>query len=105
MSGGRCPANVRLKQQPRPRPVTRRRTTFERGRGSRGWRSALWAGSAPRCDAAFADGGPKLLINTITQLTGLPIQHFLQIDFTGFKGMVNALGGVDVCLSLDPPLR
>jgi len=52
-----------------------------------------------KLNAAFADGGPKLLINTITQLTGLPIQHFLQIDFTGFKGMVNALGGVDVCLS------
>jgi LCP family protein required for cell wall assembly len=52
-----------------------------------------------KLNAAFADGGPKLLINTITQLTGLPIGHFLQIDFTGFKGMVNALGGVDVCLS------
>jgi len=59
----------------------------------------LRAAHRDKLNAAFADGGPKLLINTITQLTGLPIQHFLQIDFTGFKGMVNALGGVDVCLS------
>lgn len=52
-----------------------------------------------KLNAAFAEGGPPLLIATIEHLTNIKIDHFLQIDFSGFKGMVNKLGGVDVCLT------
>ena len=52
-----------------------------------------------KLNSAFSEGGPSLLIATIEKLTDVRIDHFLQIDFTGFKGMVNELGGVDVCLT------
>ena len=54
-----------------------------------------------KLNSAFAVGGPKLLVATIEQLTNIRVDHFLQIDFSGFKGMVNKLGGVDVCLRHD----
>ena len=52
-----------------------------------------------KLNSAFAEGGPALLIATVEQLTDVRVDHFLQIDFAGFKGMVNKLGGVDVCLT------
>ncbi len=38
--------------------------------------------------------GPTLLVQTIQDNFGIPINHVLQVDFAGFKGAVNALGGV-----------
>jgi LCP family protein required for cell wall assembly len=52
-----------------------------------------------KLNSAFSEGGAPLLIATIENLTRVRINHFLQVDFTGFKGMVNKLGGVDVCLT------
>lgn len=52
-----------------------------------------------KLNSAFAEGGAPLLILTIEKLSGVRVDHFLQMDFTGFKGMVDKLGGVDVCLT------
>lgn len=52
-------------------------------------------------NAAFAIGGPICTIKTIKAETGITINHFIVVDFKGFKNVVNALGGVDVCLSTD----
>ena len=52
-----------------------------------------------RLNHAFSEGGPKLLVETIQNLTGVRIDHYLQVDFNGFQSMVDKLGGVDVCLS------
>ncbi|MCU1592660.1 MAG: cell envelope-related transcriptional attenuator [Frankiales bacterium] len=52
-----------------------------------------------KLNSAFSEGGPPLLTATIETLTNIRIDHFLSIDFTGFKGMVNQVGGVDVCLT------
>ncbi|MGZ6827603.1 MAG: LCP family protein, partial [Mycobacteriales bacterium] len=52
-----------------------------------------------KLNSAFSLGGPALLIATIEKLSNIRVDHFLQIDFSGFKGMVNKLGGVDVCLT------
>ncbi len=46
-----------------------------------------------RINAAY-DGGPDLLIETIEQDLGIPINHYVAVNFPGFSGMVNALGGV-----------
>lgn len=46
-----------------------------------------------RINAAY-DSGPDLLIQTIEQDLGIPINHYMAVDFPGFSGMVNALGGV-----------
>ena len=46
-----------------------------------------------RINAAF-NSGPDLLIQTIEQDLSIPINHYASVDFPGFSGMVNALGGV-----------
>ncbi len=64
--------------------------------------------STPRhskINAAFAIGGTSgdvsgaaaCTIKTVEQSTGLRIDHFMSVDFQGFKGMVNALDGIEVC--------
>jgi LCP family protein required for cell wall assembly len=52
-----------------------------------------------RFNAAFSIGGPGCTVKTVEQLTDVFIDHFVVVDFRGFEGMVDALGGVDVCLS------
>lgn len=42
--------------------------------------------------------GPQSVIDTVQQLTGVPINHYLEIDLKGFRNMVNEVGGVEVCL-------
>jgi LCP family protein required for cell wall assembly len=48
-------------------------------------------------------GGPSCLIRTVTDFTGIPINHFIQVDFAGFIDIVDSLGGVT--LFLDEPIR
>jgi LCP family protein required for cell wall assembly len=43
--------------------------------------------------------GARLLVKTIENLTGLSVDHFVQIDLLGFYRISNAIGGVDVCLN------
>ena len=50
-----------------------------------------------RINSAFNDG-PDILVQTLQQELGLPINHYVEIDFSGFKSLVDALGGVQVCV-------
>lgn len=47
---------------------------------------------------AYQFGGPDLTVATIKQATGVAIDHYIEVNFYGFVNMVNALGGVDVCV-------
>ena len=47
-----------------------------------------------KVNAAFADGGDRLLIATLRNYFGVKIDHFFEINFRGFSDMVNAAGGV-----------
>lgn len=49
-------------------------------------------------NAAYDAGGAACLKKTLETLTGLRIQHTVEVDFAGFKKMVDALGGVEVTL-------
>lgn len=49
-------------------------------------------------NAAYATGGPACTQRTVEQLTGIHIDHFVVVDFAGFTSMVDALGGVEVCV-------
>lgn len=49
-----------------------------------------------RINAAYAFGGPDLLVQTVQAATGLPIHHYLEVGFADFASVVDALGGVDV---------
>jgi LCP family protein required for cell wall assembly len=49
-------------------------------------------------NAAYAVGGPACTIKTVEELTDVRVNHFVVIDFNGFKKMVDALDGVEVCV-------
>lgn len=49
-----------------------------------------------RINAAYNDG-PAVLVQTVQQALGIPVHHYVEIDFVGFKTLVEALGGVEVC--------
>jgi LCP family protein required for cell wall assembly len=51
-----------------------------------------------KLNAAYAFGGPKLLIQTVQNVTGLRVDHFMSIGFGGLVGVVNDVGGVNLCL-------
>jgi LCP family protein required for cell wall assembly len=53
--------------------------------------------STTKINAAFAYGGPKLLVKTIEQDTGLRIDHYVEVGFGGFVNAVDAVGGVTIC--------
>jgi LCP family protein required for cell wall assembly len=50
-----------------------------------------------KLNSAYAVGGPKCLVKVIQKLSGLSVNRFMAVDFTGFSKMVDALGGVEVC--------
>ncbi|MBM7861309.1 LCP family protein [Lentzea nigeriaca] len=48
-------------------------------------------------NSIYNDGGPECVTNMMTQLSGLKINHFVSIDFVGFREMSTAIGGVQIC--------
>ena len=54
-----------------------------------------------KINAAYAFGGAKLLTQTVEQVTGVHVDGYLEIGFAGFAGVVDSLGGVDVCVPFD----
>ncbi len=59
-----------------------------------------------KLNASFAFGGAPLLTQTVEIATGLRIDHYAEIGFSGFASVVDALGGIDVCVpqAIDDPL-
>ena len=57
--------------------------------------------SQNKLNAAFAFGGAPLLVRTVEGKTNLKIDHYVEISFAGFAGMVDSLGGIDVCSKVD----
>ncbi len=59
-----------------------------------------------KINAAFSMGGASLLAETVEQATGLRVNHYAEIGFSGFAGLVDGLGGVTVCpkAPIDDPL-
>ena len=55
-----------------------------------------------KLNAAYALGGPKLMTQTVEQATGLRMDGYLEIGFAGFANIVDAVGGVQICL--DQPM-
>lgn len=50
-----------------------------------------------KINSAFAIGGASLLTQTVEQATGLRLDHYAEIGFSGFAVLVDALGGITVC--------
>lgn len=49
-----------------------------------------------KVNAAYALGGPDLMVDTISSATGIPVNHYLEVDFGGFAHIVDALGGIEI---------
>ncbi len=54
-----------------------------------------------KINSAFNWGGAPLLIQTFEEMSGLRIDHYVEINFVGFVRMVDALGGVEICTKKD----
>ncbi|MGW2949602.1 LCP family protein [Streptomyces eurythermus] len=52
-------------------------------------------------NTAYELGGPVCAVKTVETLTGVRMDHYLEIDFSGFARLVDALGGVDVTTGQD----
>lgn len=63
--------------------------------------SGAFAGGYGMINSAL-DGGPACSVRAVEQISNVRVDHFVQLDFDGFASMVDALGGVDVCL--DEPM-
>ncbi|MER5944900.1 LCP family protein [Streptomyces sp. NPDC001904] len=55
-------------------------------------------GRQTKLNAAYAEDGPELLVRTVEYNTGLHIDHYAEIGFGGFAGIVDAVGGVEMNL-------
>jgi len=51
---------------------------------------------ADKINAAYAIGGPALAIQTVENLTGLPLNHVIVVDFATFKEVIDAVGGITI---------
>lgn len=54
-----------------------------------------------KINSAYSYGGPALLVQTVEQLSGLTIDHYVEVGMSGVSSMVDAVGGVNVCLDYD----
>ncbi len=63
-------------------------------------------GQVEQINATFAYGGPGCLWKTVEQTTGMRIDHFIELNFTGFEHVINDIGGVNICLpfAINDPL-
>lgn len=55
-------------------------------------------GQVEQINATFAMGGPGCLWKTVEQTTHIRLDHFMELNFTGFESVINDLGGVRICL-------
>ncbi len=67
------------------------------------WVSIAGTSRDARINKAFELGGPSMLIETIETEFEIPINHYVNVDFAGFQGLVSAVGSVDVYF--DAPAR
>ena len=59
------------------------------------------AATHSKINSAFNWGGAPLLIQTFEEMSGLRIDHYIEVNFVGFVRMVDALGGVEICTKKD----
>ncbi|MPZ88779.1 MAG: hypothetical protein GEU81_12040 [Nitriliruptorales bacterium] len=59
-------------------------------------------GSEGRINSAFSTGGPDCLVETVSGASGIPVSHYMEMNFAGFIQLVDAAGGVTIFL--DEPM-
>jgi LCP family protein required for cell wall assembly len=61
------------------------------------WVEIAGTGESGKINGAY-NAGPQRLAQTVTQSLGIPINHYVEVNFAGFTTMVDAIGGVEVCV-------
>ncbi len=54
-----------------------------------------------KINASYAIGGPELLVQTVENLSGMTVDHYLEISMFGVQDLVDAVGGINLCLDYD----
>ncbi|SEE97995.1 LCP family protein [Ruania alba] len=54
-----------------------------------------------KLNASYSYGGPELLVETVQSLTGIEVDHYVEIGMGGVADIVDAVGGVELCLDYD----
>lgn len=54
-----------------------------------------------KLNAAYSLGGASYMVETVSKLAGVPISHYAEVNFDGFKDIVDALGGVEVNVPME----
>nr|MDQ6909722.1 LCP family protein [Actinomycetota bacterium] len=49
-----------------------------------------------RVNSSFSSGGPNGLVNTVQQALGVTLTHYVEVDFVGFRDIVNTVGGISI---------
>ncbi len=60
------------------------------------WVEIAGTGESAKINSAFNEGSERL-VQTVTQSLGIPINHYVEIDFAGFQRLVDEIGGVEIC--------
>ncbi|MGW0994044.1 LCP family protein [Streptomyces sp. NPDC002520] len=79
---------------PRDTLVTRPECTAKDG-------SALPSAKRVMFNSVYSQAGPACVVKTVEEMSGVRMDHFVEIDFAGFKGLVDAIGGVTVTVDQD----
>ncbi|WP_229072892.1 LCP family protein [Actinoplanes sp. DH11] len=58
-----------------------------------------WAGGKTKINSAYAWGGAPLVVQVVSHLTGLRIDHVVRVDFAGIRTITDVVGGVDVTVA------
>ncbi|MET9430453.1 MULTISPECIES: LCP family protein [unclassified Streptomyces] len=74
---------------PRDTIVERPDCTDKTGRAVPGQRKAMF-------NTAYEVGGPACAVKTVEAMSGIRMDHYIEVDFTGFKKLIDELGGVEV---------
>ena len=61
------------------------------------WVEIAGTGKSQRINTAYNES-PERLASTVSQSLGIPIHHYVEVDFAGFKEIVDELGGVNICV-------
>jgi LCP family protein required for cell wall assembly len=61
------------------------------------WVEIAGTGKSQRINTAYNDGAERLAA-TVSESLGIPVHHYVEVDFVGFKNIIQDLGGVEVCV-------
>ncbi|MEV6653038.1 LCP family protein [Streptomyces sp. NPDC051219] len=74
---------------PRDTMVSRPPCTTEEGKADPGGRRVMF-------NESYTTGGPACAVKTVEQMSGMRMDHYIEVDFSGFKKIIDKLGGVDI---------